>query len=356
MLFDREPLATVTVPVVESPFLNAVITRSKNKEMLQQQLLSHQSPPTNTPKTDSSIISSNDAAASPYSSYNYFDIERIKEGQVNDPNIQQKINEIRDKVITSYTFDDGLLYKLMPMHVSNKRKIKVIYLPISMVDSLLKAYHDIPLAGHFGVKRTYFKLKNKFCRIKKPGKLCPIATPDGPFQLIGIDFCGPFKRTHCENRYVLCITDYFARWVDAITLPNCSVQTTVQTIFNDYICRYGVSKSILSDQGIHFNNQLMDSMPKLIGYNHIFSTVYHPQSSRMVERCNATFVPQLAKLHDHENNDWDEYLSPPRLPIDKPEFTYLFHKPNDYYAQLEKEFKHYSQTRPYDHYSTTIEI
>ncbi|CAF1371924.1 unnamed protein product [Rotaria magnacalcarata] len=315
MLFDREPLATVTVPVVESPFLNAVITRSKNKEMLQQQLLSHQSPPTNTPKTDSSIISSNDAAASPYSSYNYFDIERIKEGQVNDPNIQQKINEIRDKVITSYTFDDGLLYKLMPMHVSNKRKIKVIYLPISMVDSLLKAYHDIPLAGHFGVKRTYFKLKNKFWW-----------------------------------------PDYFARWVDAITLPNCSVQTTVQTIFNDYICRYGVSKSILSDQGIHFNNQLMDSMPKLIGYNHIFSTVYHPQSSRMVERCNATFVPQLAKLHDHENNDWDEYLSPPRLPIDKPEFTYLFHKPNDYYAQLEKEFKHYSQTRPYDHYSTTIEI
>ncbi|CAF2152780.1 unnamed protein product [Rotaria magnacalcarata] len=369
MLFDGKPLVTVIVPDVESPFLNAVITRSKHKQIAQQQLLSPQPLPIDITTTDSSVTRPTNDEASTSSSCNYFNIDQIKIEQAKDPNIQRKINEIRDKVITScYIFDDGLLYKLLPMHANSKRKTKVIYLPISMADSLLKAYHGIPLAGHFGVKRTYLKLKNKFwwpgmiqfitnyikncllcqqyniSRIKKPGKLCQIPTPDGPFQLIGIDFCGRFKRTPRENQYVLCITDYFTRWVDAIALPNCSAQTTAQTIFNDYICRYGVPKSILSDQGTHFNNQLMDFMAKLIGYNHTFSTVYHPQSNGMVERFNATFVPQLAKLHDHENNNWDEYLSPvvfayntePRLPIDKPSFTYLFHKPNDYYAQLQK--------------------
>ena len=30
----------------------------------------------------------------------------------------------------------------------------------------------------------------------------------------------------------------------------------------------------------------------------------------MVERFNATFVPQVAKLQDRENNNWDEFLSP----------------------------------------------
>ncbi|CAF0981004.1 unnamed protein product [Didymodactylos carnosus] len=28
----------------------------------------------------------------------------------------------------------------------------------------------------------------------------------------------------------------------------------------------------------------------------------------MVERFNATFVPQLAKLQDQESNNWDEFL------------------------------------------------
>ncbi|CAF3410479.1 unnamed protein product [Rotaria sp. Silwood2] len=266
---------------------------------------------------------------------NNFDIGQVKAEQAKDPAIQKKIKEIHSNTINnSYILHDGLLYKLMSMNSNNKTKLKLLYLPSSMIDTLLKAYHADPLAGHFGIKRTYLKLKYKFwwpsmmqsiityiksclpyqqhniSRIKKPGQLYPIETPDGPFQLIGIDFCGPFKRTPRDNQYVLCITDYFTRGINAIALPDCSAQTTAQTIFNEYICRYGVPKSILSDQGTHFNNQLMDSMAKLIGYNNIYSTVYHPQSNGMVKRFNATFVPQLAKLHDHENNNWDEYLSP----------------------------------------------
>ncbi|CAF3402774.1 unnamed protein product [Rotaria socialis] len=105
----------------------------------------------------------------------------------------------------------------------------------------------------------------------------------------------------------------------------------------------------------------MDSMTELIGYNHIFSTVYHPQTNEMVERFNATFVPQLAKLQDREHNNWDEYLLPivfaynteihattqyspyqlqfrrePHLPTDESSTSFIFNKPNDYYDQLKK--------------------
>lgn len=198
-------------------------------------------------------------------------------------------------------------------------------------------------------------------RSKKPGHLKLIPPSEGPFQSIGIDYCGPFTRSTRGNRYVLCITDYFTRWVTAIALPDCSAQTTVQAIFNEYICRYGVPVSILSDQGTHFKNQLKDSMGKLIGYNHIFSSVYYPQTNGMVERFNATFVPQLAKLQDRENNTWDEFLlrvvftydtgihattnytpfqlqfgCEPRLPADEPSTSFIFNKPSDYYAQFQK--------------------
>ncbi len=81
-------------------------------------------------------------------------------------------------------------------------------------------------------------------RVKKPGHLCPIEISEGPFQMIGIDFCGPFKCTPHGNQYVLCITYYFTRWVNAFALLNCSAQV----IFDEYICRYGVPLFLLSDQ------------------------------------------------------------------------------------------------------------
>lgn len=388
-LFTGEPPLKESVSEQECLHLNAVVTRSKYKQMLHQPTV-----PNHTSTTDSLSDTSHNQHSTSIESFTtptctYFDIDRIKQEQAQDSNIQRILKELyKPNVATSYVFHDGLLYKLIPMHKASNEKVKVIFLPNSLVNLLLKAYHSDPLAGHFGVKRTYLKLQHQFwwpnmltsiktyikdclacqqyniSRLKKPGHLCSIEPPDGPFQLIGIDFCGPFSRTPRDNQYVLCITDYFTRWINAIALPNCSAQATAQAIFNEYICRYGVPNSILSDQGTHFNNQLMDAMAKLIGYTHIFSTVYHPQTNGMVERFNATFVPQLAKLHDRESNNWDEYLSPvifayntgvhsttkyspfqlqfghePRLPIHKPSTTYTFHKPNDYYVQLQKSLR-----------------
>lgn len=156
----------------------------------------------------------------------------------------------------------------------------------------------------------------------------------------------------------------------------------------------------MSDQGTHFKNQLMDSMAQLIGYTHIYSTVYHPQSNGMVECFNATFVPQIAKFQDCENNNWDEFVllvvfaynggnhattnySPfqlhfgrePRLPIDSPPTSYTFNKPSDHYVQLKKSLsiiqqnahlhiikkqhqykENYDKCRPDPHYEITDQV
>ncbi|CAF1451460.1 unnamed protein product, partial [Didymodactylos carnosus] len=167
---------------------------------------------------------------------------------------------------------------------------------------------------------------------------------NGPFQIIAIDFVGPLNRTPSENRYVLAITDLFTRWVTAVALPNCTATVTAETLFKNYICRYGVPTTILSDNGPHFRNQLLQSLEYKIGIHHIFSSPYHPQSNGVIERFNATFIPQIAKLQDAEYNNWDEYLDAvfgrkPRLPTDsyQPQLTFI--KINDYLAQLEKSLK-----------------
>ncbi|CAF5153725.1 unnamed protein product, partial [Rotaria sp. Silwood1] len=126
---------------------------------------------------------------------------------------------MKNPVKSSYEFKDGLLFKLMIMREGCNTKTKLIYLPSSMINDLLQVYHSDPLSGHFGVQRTYLKIKNKYwwpnmkqsitqyiqsclpcqqyniSRSKKPGRLQPIPPPEGPFQLIGMDYCGPFKQT-----------------------------------------------------------------------------------------------------------------------------------------------------------------
>jgi transposase InsO family protein len=259
-----------------------------------------------------------------------------------------------------------------------------------MVKDLLQAVHNDPMSGsHFSFARTYDKLRNhywwpgmhssirhhikscKAClsfnvsRQKKVGQLHPVPPPDGPFQIIGIDFCGPLKTTPRGNKYVLVITDYFTRYITAVPLPTCTAEKTAETLFNEFFCKFGVPEVIVSDQGTHFQNQLMTHMQHLIGYNHIYSTPYHPQSNGIVERFNSTFIPQISKLQDNEHNNWDEYLQavvfaynsgthktthyspyqlvfgrPPRLSIHSKLSSFSFSRPNSYFDQLRKSLKY----------------
>jgi transposase InsO family protein len=368
--------------------IGTLVTQSKSKPpATTTNVTSYSSSPQSLLNSPSSIITNLHHS---YSVIEHFDITKLKEQQQRDNRIQKIINDLKQNPNLSFEFKDGILYKLLS-NSNDKLKRKLVYIPSSMIKSLLNSYHDNPLiGGHFAVRRTLNKIKQRFwwpdmkqsvidhirscivcqayntSRQKRPGFLHPIPPPDGPNQLLGVDFCGPFPKTPQNNRYVLCLTDYFTKFVIAIALPTCSASTTAEAIFKDYICRYGVPKAIISDQGTSFKNQLMQSLSQLLGYHHILCTPYHPQSNGQVERFNATFVTQLAKLTNSESNNWDSYLYPvvfayntgthsttnfspfeltfgrqANLPIDNPPTTFTFSKPNDYFHQLLRNLKYY---------------
>ena len=110
----------------------------------------------------------------------------------------------------------------------------------------------------------------------------------------------------------------------------------------------------------------MRALQHLIGYNHILSTPYHPQTDAVVERFNASLVVQVSKLQQTHHNNWDDYLDPivfaynvaqhkttkfspfqllfgrsPKLPIDSPPRSFHFDRPNDYFIHLQTILKVY---------------
>ncbi|CAF1471289.1 unnamed protein product, partial [Rotaria magnacalcarata] len=259
---------------------------------------------------------------------------------------------------------------------SNRRKFKWQHAQSEAFRQLKKMLTNEPLFLHYPVDELPLILTTDASDIgiggvlqqKRYGHLRAISPPEGPFALLGIDYCGPLVRTPRENQYVLVITDYYTRHITAIALPNCTAVTTAQALFNDYFCKYGIPSVILSDRGSHFQNQLMENVKKLIGYNHIYSTAYHPQTNGVVERFNATFITQIAKLQNAQNNNWDEYLQavvfayntgvhkstkfspyellygrPARLPIHAQPAQFTFRKPINYFEQLKKTLRIFHQ-------------
>ncbi|CAF1669337.1 unnamed protein product [Rotaria sp. Silwood1] len=225
MLFHGKPPKRVHPPANYPSVISVIVTHSKIKQIKQQQNENDKI----TPLTINDIPSSSRK-------------EKI-----------EHLNKSPSHLITP----NGILYKLALFRSNSATKSKLTYLPSSMINFFLQLYHSDSLSGHFSVQRTYLKIKNKFwwpkmkpsiiqhiqsclpCQqyniscTKKPGRLNPIPTLEGSFQLIGIDYCGPFKPIPGGNQYILGITDYLTRWVITVALPDRSVQTTAQTLFNN---------------------------------------------------------------------------------------------------------------------------
>ncbi|CAF0927570.1 unnamed protein product [Didymodactylos carnosus] len=122
-------------------------------------------------------------------------------------------------------------------------------------------------------------------------------------------YCGPtIEQSAQDNKNILVITDYLTKFVVVKAVPNNTAQTAAQVFVEDFIFKFGVPRRLITDQGVHFNNELVKDITLLFGVNHIQSTPYHPQTNGQVERFNVTFRPQLAKLYSENINNWNDYL------------------------------------------------
>jgi len=406
---SKLPLPTTTISSVSmsrpsAHFISPMILRPRHK-VLPPPPSSDDDASTNdvtNPESKSEAFHPGDSA-SPSSiitspSPNPFNCHDLKQEQDNDLDIQRIITQLKhpnsnSNSYSSFIIKDHLLYKLVTLSRNSPLNTAVPYLPISMIKSLLTVMHDDPYHGsHFSTDKMFSKLAPRYwwpnmretirrhvlaCQLcqqynysrhKKAGHLHPIPPTDIPYSVISMDFCGPFIESPRENKFVLVISDLFTRHVTAIATPNNSAEITAITLFREIFCKYGVCSTLITDQGTHFNNHLMRALTHLFGYNHIYSTIYHPQTNAVTERFNASMKVQISKLEDKHHNNWDDYLDPvifayntskhkttqfspfellfgrsPQLPIDpRPQF-YIFDRPNICYENLQRILNVYHQ-------------
>eukprot|EP00731_Ephydatia_muelleri_P011145 Em0006g39a len=165
---------------------------------------------------------------------------------------------------------------------------------------ILLACHVHPTSGHMGRTRTLHRIKERVmwhgmvkdctemirtCDIcQRMNRKLTCGVPElhpipvkSPWYMIGIDFIGPISPPGEDgSQYILTISDYFTKWVEAIPTPDKTATTVANCLFKIFM-RMGLPRVILSDNGSEFCNKLNDKLAEILGVKRRLTTPYHPQ-------------------------------------------------------------------------------
>ncbi|OUC40888.1 hypothetical protein D917_03744 [Trichinella nativa] len=93
-----------------------------------------------------------------------------------------------------------------------------------------------------------------------------------PMEIVAVDILGPVPRSKNGISYIMVVTDYFTRWVEAYALPNQQAETVARKLMQQFVCRFGTSMKLLSDQGTQFQGRLVPELCKVLGIEKIRTT------------------------------------------------------------------------------------
>ncbi|XP_069176273.1 uncharacterized protein [Procambarus clarkii] len=207
-----------------------------------------------------------------------------------------------------------------------------IVVPSVFRPKLLETAHANRFAGHGGISKTFQRLAKsfywphmkedvrRFCKTchacQVAGKanqpvpkapLNPIPSIGEPFEHLILDIVGPLPPSTSGVQYLLTILDRVSRYPEAIPLKTITAKVLVKHLFW-FVSRYGLPKTIQTDQGSNFMSHLFRQQIADLGIRQITSSAYHPESQGALERFHQTLKGMLRKFCYDRQSKWVEDL------------------------------------------------
>lgn len=206
-----------------------------------------------------------------------------------------------------------------------------LIVPRVLREEVLRGAHEPVTAGHMGVKRTKGKLARNYywfemkqdvelhircCDVceadKKPPKTprAPMGhvRTGAPWDIIALDFMGPFPVTSRGNRHILVLTDLFTKYIEVVPVPSQTAEQCAKIVVDHVVNRWGTPLAIHSDQGTAFESRLFKELCELLAVKKTRTSARNPQGNGQVERANRTIVKMVRAFLSEEQDDWDVHL------------------------------------------------
>ena len=101
---------------------------------------------------------------------------------------------------------------------------------------------------------------------------------------------GPFPTTVRQLKFVVVGIDYFTKWVEVEALATITEKNIRSFVWRNIICRYGIPRVLVSDNGKQFDNSAFRDFCSELGIKNHYSSPAHPQANGQVEVTNRSLL------------------------------------------------------------------
>jgi transposase InsO family protein len=259
----------------------------------------------------------------------------IRDLQANDELAKQKRAEVASQAHLQRSSkserwsigEDGLLRLREQVYVPPEHSVRA---------ELLMRYHDDPLAGHFGPRKTRELLERKYywpelrrdvqeyvtsCQVcqktkakrhRPYGTLKPLPYPEGPWQELSMDFITdlpPSRRGQGVYDAILVIVDRHTKMTLYIPTEKTATAADLAELFiQAVVSRFGSPKGIVSDRGSVFTSKFWAEVCLYLKVKRRLSTAFHPQTDGQTERQNQVLETYLRIFCEEQQSNWAKLL------------------------------------------------
>ena len=125
------------------------------------------------------------------------------------------------------------------------------------------------------------------------------------YSTIHLNLVGPLSISSGYT-FLLTIIDRMPRWFEVVPMKSTTTANCATTLVEHWISRYGIPKQLVSDCSVQFTSSVWAHVSAVVGFHHVTTISYHPQSNGRVERIHSSLKNSLCS---HSSSaDWSRNL------------------------------------------------
>ena len=107
-------------------------------------------------------------------------------------------------------------------------------------------------------------------------------------------------------KFLIIGIDYFTKWVEAEALATITKKDVRSFVWRYIICRYGIPRVLVSDNGKQFDNDSFQDFYSQLGIKNHYSSLAYPQANGQVKVTNQSLLKIIKTRLKEAKGIWPE--------------------------------------------------